>query len=195
MSGVRISQRTPYYPYTSTFYIENKKYERKVVKLKRNSNDKKSEQLGMSYGKAGNILRKNLLFYLAQKSGMDICFQCKKPIKSVDDFSIEHKVPWLDSNNPVELFFSMENIAFSHSKCNILSSNRSVPRLVKNSTGYRGVNHRKNTNLFRAVIYHNGNRYHSKYFKDAVEAAKEYDRMALELFGENAVTNKSLGLY
>ena len=34
--------------------------------------------------------------------------------------SIEHKIPWLDSDNPKELFFNLEkNIAFSHLSCNI----------------------------------------------------------------------------
>lgn len=32
---------------------------------------------------------------------------------------IEHKIPWLDSDKPKELFFDLENIGFSHLSCNI----------------------------------------------------------------------------
>lgn len=35
-----------------------------------------------------------------------------------DNFSIEHKIPWLDSDDPVDLFFNLENIDFSHLLCN-----------------------------------------------------------------------------
>lgn len=36
-----------------------------------------------------------------------------------DTFSIEHKVPWLHSENPLELYFSLDNISFSHYLCNV----------------------------------------------------------------------------
>ena len=36
----------------------------------------------------------------------------------VDEFSVEHKIPWLDSDDPIGLFFSLDNIAFSHHSCN-----------------------------------------------------------------------------
>ena len=41
---------------------------------------------------------------------------------SRDTFSIEHKVAWLDSENPVDLYFDLENISFSHLKCNVKNS-------------------------------------------------------------------------
>jgi len=83
------------------------------------SNNKKRNQLGMSVGKANNILKKNLLFSLVQKLGLDFCYRCGKKIETVDEFSVEHKVNWLDSENPIELFFDLGNIDFSHIKCNI----------------------------------------------------------------------------
>ena len=85
------------------------------------NNEIKSEQLGMPHGTAANILRKNILFTLLRKHKENICFQCGQEIETVDDLSIEHKIPYLHSNNPVELYFSMDNIAFSHLKCNIRS--------------------------------------------------------------------------
>ena len=83
------------------------------------SNEKKSKQLGMPLGTASAKLRKSILFQLLSESGKNICYQCGNIINSEDELSIEHKVPWLDSYNPKELFFSLENIAFSHLKCNI----------------------------------------------------------------------------
>lgn len=72
----------------------------------------------MSVGKANNILKKSLLFFLVQKLELDVCYRCGEKIKIVDEFSVEHKINWLDSENPIELFFDLENISFSHDKCN-----------------------------------------------------------------------------
>lgn len=41
-----------------------------------------------------------------------------------ETFSIEHLVPWLDSNNPIELYFDLDNISFSHLSCNIKAARR-----------------------------------------------------------------------
>lgn len=89
---------------------------------KTNSNKKKSAQLGMAHGTANSRLRKDILFKLVQDTEKDYCFQCGKRIKNIDDFSIEHKTPWLDSKDPVGLFFDLDNIAFSHIKCNYRAS-------------------------------------------------------------------------
>lgn len=79
----------------------------------------KNEQLGINVGTAAHRLRKMILFKLVQESGRDQCFRCGDKISSVEELSIEHKVPWLDSEQPSQLFFDLENIAFSHLKCNI----------------------------------------------------------------------------
>lgn len=89
-------------------------------------NEKKSEQLGMPIGTATAILRKNILFTMIKQLNLDVCFQCQKEIETVDNLSIEHKVPWLDSENPKELFFSLDNIAFSHLSCNVKASRKKV---------------------------------------------------------------------
>lgn len=86
------------------------------------NNEIKNKQLGMPYGTANNILRKSILFNLLSKLNENVCFQCGKEIESVDHLSVEHKVPWLHSENPTELFFSLDNIAFSHISCNIAAS-------------------------------------------------------------------------
>ena len=83
------------------------------------SNEKKNTQLGMPIGTAGNRLRKEIMFKLLTKLNENICYRCGKKIESAEELSIEHKEPWLDSPNPKELFFDLENIAFSHLSCNI----------------------------------------------------------------------------
>lgn len=81
-----------------------------------NSEKKKRDQLGMSPGKARNILVNNLVFSMACQLGSSICYKCEDPIEDVSSMSLEHKQDWLD-NSP-ELFFDLNNIAFSHRKCN-----------------------------------------------------------------------------
>lgn len=95
------------------------------------TNTKKSQQLGMPLGTASAKLRKSILFHLIKESRRNICYQCGEEIKCEDELSIEHKIPWLDSNNPKELFFSLENIAFSHLKCNIGAARH--PKTVKDT--------------------------------------------------------------
>jgi 5-methylcytosine-specific restriction endonuclease McrA len=82
------------------------------------TNKKKNEQLGMNPGTAANRLRKMVMFSLLQEYGRNICFQCGKHIEDIDNLSIEHKIPWLDSEDPVGTFFDLNNIAFSHMSCN-----------------------------------------------------------------------------
>ena len=70
------------------------------------------DQLEMPLGTACHKLRQQIMFQLVQQTGRDICFKCNEIIESVEDFSIEHKIPWLD--NDVSLFWNLDNIAFSH---------------------------------------------------------------------------------
>ena len=82
-------------------------------------NQEKKNQLGMPIGTATARLKKMILFDLIKRLELDKCFICKKKIKTVQELSVEHKIPWLHSDHPIELFFSLENVAFSHLKCNV----------------------------------------------------------------------------
>lgn len=73
----------------------------------------------MPQGTASNKLKKSLMFSMIVKLELDICFQCGRKINTCDEMSVEHKIPWLHSKDPKALFFSLDNIAFSHLKCNI----------------------------------------------------------------------------
>lgn len=78
-------------------------------------------------------VQKVLIFALLKEAGKNYCFQCGAEIELEKDLSIEHKVPWLDSEDPKDLFFDLNNIAFSHLTCNI-SAARQTRELKHPST-------------------------------------------------------------
>jgi hypothetical protein len=84
---------------------------------KRTSAARKSAFLGMPHGTASSRLRKMILFHLLQRHGENVCFRCSKEIETADDLTIEHKLPW--EGISVDLFWSLDNIAFSHRYCNL----------------------------------------------------------------------------
>jgi hypothetical protein len=77
---------------------------------------KKDQALGIPLGTATHRLRRSLFFALVVKCGENICYRCEEEITSEHELSIEHKVDWL-GNSP-ELFWDLDNIAYSHRKCN-----------------------------------------------------------------------------
>lgn len=87
---------------------------------------KKAEQLGMPIGTAHGRLRKLVLFDLLKRHDENFCFHCGMEIENASELSIEHKIPWLD--NSVELFWDMENIAFSHLSCNSAAGKKGLAR-------------------------------------------------------------------
>lgn len=78
--------------------------------------EKRDIQLGMSYSTAMSRLERKVIFWLAQKVDLDVCYCCGKKIERPEDLSIEHKLPWL--NIDPARFWDLNNIAFSHKKCN-----------------------------------------------------------------------------
>jgi hypothetical protein len=80
-------------------------------------NKRKSDFLGMNVSTANMRLRKMIIFELVKQLKRDVCYRCQEPIQSIDEFSIEHKLPWLDKD--VNLFWNLDNIAFSHLACNV----------------------------------------------------------------------------
>ena len=92
------------------------------------SNKEKAKQLGMPQGTAANRLRKMIMFSMMIALELDNCWQCGEKIEHVSDLSIEHKIPWLHSDDPIGLYFDLDNIAFSHLKCNVGSGRRYINR-------------------------------------------------------------------
>lgn len=97
--------------------------------------DKKKMQLGMNPSTAANRLVKDVLWKLIQETRQSSCCKCGDPMTR-DTFSIEHVTPWLDSEDPVRLYFDLENISFSHLRCNRESVRRNgaVPNVVCGTT-------------------------------------------------------------
>src|SRR5688572_17200356 len=80
------------------------------------SSARKTAFLGVPHGTAGYRLRKMILFNLLQRHSENVCFKCAQLIETAEELSIEHKQPC--EGISVELFWHMENIAFSHLRCN-----------------------------------------------------------------------------
>lgn len=81
------------------------------------SNERKARVLGMPHGTANARLKKQLLLKYIRLANCDKCYKCGETIETVEELSIEHILPWESTNSP-ELFWDLDNIAFSHLKCN-----------------------------------------------------------------------------
>lgn len=60
---------------------------------------------------------------------------------------------------------------------------------ARNTSGYKGVSLKKQTNRYQAQITKKGKKYYLGYFDDPKEAAYMYDFWAVDLFGEYARLN------
>jgi len=169
----------------------------------RGRTEENAKSLGMTAGefrKKHRSMKRRLYFSLIEKAGMNICFQCGKPM-TYEDYSIEHKVPWLHADNALELFEDLDNLAFSHKSCNSKAARRSTKALKKSHTsskhGFIGVNHRASSGKYRAVVNVDiGGSRKRRYFGQfatAEEAARLYDKKVVEIYGPNSETNESLG--
>lgn len=87
--------------------------------------DKKALQLGMNPSTASGRLIKDLLWDFVAKTGQDSCYHCGKKMTR-ETFSVEHITPWLDSDNPSEMFFDIGNISYSHHSCNVSAARRTT---------------------------------------------------------------------
>lgn len=79
----------------------------------------------MNHSTASARLKKDLMFSMIKRLGEDYCFQCGAKIETVEELSVEHKTPWLHSEDPKGLFFDLDNIAFSHLSCNSAAARKS----------------------------------------------------------------------
>lgn len=95
---------------------------------------RKSKQLGINFSTAFGKLRKSIMLLLLKELHRNYCFHCGLEIVNERELSIEHKIPWLDSNDPTELFFNLDNIAFSHLSCNVSRARRKAKIKEANDT-------------------------------------------------------------
>ncbi len=133
--------------------------------------------LGIEFGKANKRLFRKIMFTWAEQAGLNNCQICTKSIKTIDDWTIEHIKPWLSGQTDEEkcqLFYSFDNIGFSHTHCNCRSSN-----LGKGKSGYKGVDWYENKKTgyatWRARIKVGKDHKTLKHSLDPVECAEAYD--------------------
>lgn len=93
--------------------------------------DKKQKQLGMNPSTASGRLVKDILWSLITETKRDVCYKCNEPMCR-KTFSVEHKEPWLDSLDPLKLYFDLDNITFTHLRCNIRDA-RQVRKIYNNA--------------------------------------------------------------
>jgi len=97
---------------------------------------KKDKLLKMSHGTACYRLRKSIMFSLIKNTPLSVCYRCGERIVLIDEFSIDHKESWENADDPLQSFFDLDNIAFSHLKCNIAAAIN--PTHIKNPEGHFG---------------------------------------------------------
>lgn len=88
------------------------------------SNNKKSELVGMAIATASARLKKSIMFSLVVRLKENICYRCGSEILSEEDLTVEHKEAWMQAEDPVQSFFDLDNIAFSHLSCNAAAASR-----------------------------------------------------------------------
>ena len=77
----------------------------------------------MNPSTASHRLIKDVLWKLICVTNQSKCHCCGEEM-SRETFSVEHKTPWLDSEDPIGLFFDLDNISFSHLSCNARAARR-----------------------------------------------------------------------
>ncbi len=93
-----------------------------IINGKRITRKDRDAFIGMVFGTATHRFRKIIMFDLVKRLNLDLCYRCGNFIKKIENFSIEHKKSWLHKD--VNLFWDLNNIAFSHLKCNLKNKPR-----------------------------------------------------------------------
>lgn len=163
--------------------------------MSKKQNEIKSKQLGVNFSTACNQLRKSVMFSLVQKCGLNLCHRCGKEIETSHELSLDHVEDWMYKENAQELFFDVNNIAFSHKTCNYGARQR-LKGGKSSKSKFKGVvrNDRNPNRPWRAQICENRKCISIGTFKTEIEAAQAYDKTMLAKSKES-VTNEKLGRY
>ena len=92
---------------------------------------------------------------------------------------------WIDHRDGDGLNNQKSNLRF----CNNQQNQMNTRPQINNSSKYKGVYYFKRDNRFKSQVWFNGKSYYVGTFDSEIEAAKAYDKKALELFGEFARLN------
>lgn len=66
---------------------------------------------------ATRVLKNEIIWDFLLKTGATLCYRCNKPLTK-QNWTIDHIIPWRNSQNPKLRFFDISNIAYSHLSCN-----------------------------------------------------------------------------
>ena len=143
--------------------------------------DKVSEYSWHLFG-AGYIGRSKSLGYLDGKQKNKTLYIHRFLTNAPDDKEVDH----INGN---KLDNRKSNLRF----CNHSQNNAYRLKQSNNTSGFKGVSLHKATMKWRAYVKQNGKTTSLGYHKSAIEAARAYDKKALELFGEFAILNFSNG--
>jgi len=94
------------------------------------------KRFGIAVSTARYQLLKNLLFKFLLETGKNSCFRCGETMTS-KDFTLEHIKPWAWDNNALELFMDINNISFSHFRCNAGNTRTNSERAKKGHISMR----------------------------------------------------------
>jgi len=138
---------------------------------KNKSTINKNKFLGMSYGKACGKLKKAIMFDLLKQLNKNFCYKCGLEIKVENDLTIEHKNPWLyiDKN----LFWDLDNIAFSHSKCN--KPHRIFGNVKRGSKNLHAKKYIVTTPKGKEIFVHGISEFCRNYHKDVLDHKRLID--------------------
>jgi len=137
-------------------------------------------------------LAKKYIWWVQRKK--DTYYACGRPINNKNERVKLHRI--------ILGLKKDDGILVDHRDRNGLNCKRNNIRLCNNSQNmqnsipldgcsskYKGASYRKDIKRYVSLICLNGKLMHLGCFKDEIEAAKAYDKKALELFGEFARTN------
>ncbi len=95
---------------------------------------KYAQLLGMPLGTASAQLKKLVVFDLVKRLELDNCYRCGKLIEVAEELDFDHKEPWRGVS--AELFWDLDNIAFSHHKCNIAAGRKPLKKIGPEGTSW-----------------------------------------------------------
>ncbi len=122
--------------------------------------------------------RKGNLFYACRKTKKKTIYMHRQILNAKKGESVDHR-------NHNGLDNRLVNIRLCTHQQNCQNQRKS-----KNGTSkYKGVSWNKIEKRWRAVVRSEGELVHIGYYNSEIEAAKAYDKRALELFGEFAYCN------
>ena len=117
-----------------------------------NRKEEARKALGMPIQTARTKLQKNLLFELLQRTGLNVCPRCSKPINHPENLSIEHHSDWLSDPDS---FWNLNNVFFSHTDCE--KEDAMVEVIILDERNYQLPTYKKDGKVY--VVGKKGSRY------------------------------------